>query len=73
MEEQMRIHRQRNDSFDSVDLEFPNRAEFRGQGKVHSGEHHAISDTTDDLPNVEVKLNTVEKESDTIAPEVVKT
>ena len=31
-DEQRAIHHQRNDSFDSEELDFPNRAEFRGQG-----------------------------------------
>lgn len=35
-EEQRLIHHaQRNDSFDSEDLTFPNRAEFRPQGLAH--------------------------------------
>jgi hypothetical protein len=35
-EEQRAIHHTRNDSFDSQELTFPNRAEFRGQGRTNS-------------------------------------
>ena len=79
IDEQLLIHRQRNDSFNSVDFEFPNRAEFRGRGKVvHIGgvRHRAISDATDDLAtSIDLRWNAVEEnESRTaIAPEVAET
>jgi len=49
-EEQRVIHHQRNDSFSEDEIDFPNRAEFRGQGVeniYHHHEHHHGHETVE--------------------------
>jgi boron transporter len=63
-QEQREIHRTRNDSFDSEELNFPNRAEFRGQGKARAlhnrKRRHTIGHETDDILAMEVTRASVD-------------
>mmetsp|Transcript_33396 Transcript_33396/g.67399 ORF Transcript_33396/g.67399 Transcript_33396/m.67399 type:complete len:657 (+) Transcript_33396:230-2200(+) len=55
-DEQRIIHHQRNDSIDSEELDFPNRAEFRGQGRKQLHHRHT-SNMTEDKGEIGMEVN----------------